>query len=96
VLKPFRLEIPPHVADVIRSLNPDLKKSIRAAINEIAVNPNCGQPLQGVLCAYWKYRVRRFRIVYSVNRRKKIIRVVAVAARRSVYEDLALQLMRRR
>ena len=85
----FRLDIPPHIARIIHSLHPDLKRSVRAAIDEIARNPVCGVPLRGELSAYWKYRVRRFRIVYAVDRSKRAIRIMAIAHRRSVYEELA-------
>jgi mRNA interferase RelE/StbE len=40
------VDIPPHVADVIRSLHPDLKPLIKSAIRAIAANPECGDPLQ--------------------------------------------------
>ncbi|MBI2149828.1 MAG: type II toxin-antitoxin system RelE/ParE family toxin [Acidobacteria bacterium] len=88
----FRPDVPPHIADVIRSLDPDLKRSVRAAIDEIAANPECGEPLRGELNAYWKYRVRRFRIIYAVDRGKRMTRVMAIAHRREVYEQLAAQL----
>jgi mRNA interferase RelE/StbE len=88
----FRADIPPHVADVIRSLHPDLKRSIRAAIDEIAANPECGERLRGELNAYWKYRVRRFRIVYAIDRKKRMFRVMAISHRRNVYEEFAIQL----
>ena len=42
----FRPDIPPHVADVIRSLHPDLKRSIKSAVRAIAANPECGDPLR--------------------------------------------------
>ncbi|MEM4413073.1 MAG: hypothetical protein QXD59_02225 [Candidatus Caldarchaeum sp.] len=35
-MKPFHLVIPPHVAEIRRSLHPDLKQSIKAAIRAIA------------------------------------------------------------
>ena len=88
----FRIDIPPHVADVIRSLYPDLKRSVRAAIDEIATHPECGEPLRGELKTYWKYRVRRFRIIYAVDRRRRRIRIMAIAHRREVYEELGIQM----
>ena len=88
----FRIDIPPHISDVIRSLDPDLKRSVRAAIDEIAIRPECGEPLRGELKAYWKYRVRRFRIIYAIERRKRRIRIMAIAHRREVYEQLAIDL----
>jgi mRNA interferase RelE/StbE len=92
VTKLFRYDIPPEIADIIRALFPDLKRSVRAAMDEIAANPECGQQLAGELSGYWKYRVRRFRIIYSVDRPKRTIRIVAIGHRRAVYEELALRL----
>jgi mRNA interferase RelE/StbE len=88
-VKPFRPEVPPHVAEVIRSLHPDLKRSIRAAIRAIASDPECGEPLLRDLHGLWKYRVRRFGIVYAVDRKAHVIRLMAVSHRREVYEELA-------
>ena len=84
----FRPDIPPHVAGAIRYLSPDLKRSIKAAVRALCVNPNEGAPLVKELEGLWKYRVRRFRIVYAIDRRRKMIRVMAVGHRRSVYEEV--------
>ncbi len=43
----------------------------------------------------WKYRVRRFRIVYGIDSRRRVIRIVAVAHRRRIYEEVT-DLIRRR
>jgi len=94
-VKSFRPEIPPHVAEVIRSLHPDLKRSIKSAIRAIAADPECGEPLFRELAGLWKFRVRRFRIVYTVNRKSRIIHLMAVGHRRSVYEELTAQLRRK-
>jgi len=92
---PFRPDIPPHVAEAIRSLHPDLKRSIKSAVRAIAADPGCGEPLLRELDGLWKYRVRRFRIVYAIDRRARVIRVMAVGHRRSVYEELTAQLQRK-
>ena len=87
-MTPFRPDIPPHVADVIRSLHLDLKPPIKSAVCAIAANPECGEPLKRELDGLRKYRVRRFRIVYGVDQKKRIIRLMAVGHRQSVYEEL--------
>jgi mRNA interferase RelE/StbE len=94
-VSPFRLDIPPHVAGVIRSLHPDLKRSIKAAVRAIANNPECGEPLQRELDGLRKYRVRRFRIVYAINRESRVIRLMAVGHRQDVYEELTARLRRK-
>ena len=91
----FRPDIPPHVAEVIRGLHPDLKQLIKAAIRAISTNPECGGPLQRELDGLRKYRVRRFRIVYSIEPKRRVIRPMAVGHRRYVYEDLTERLRRK-
>jgi len=93
-VNPFRPDIPPHVADVIRALHPDLKRSIKAAVRAIATDPECGDPLMRELDGLWKYRVRRFRIVYAIDRKARVIRLMAVGHRRHVYEELSARLRR--
>lgn len=94
-MTPFRPDIPPHVADVIRSLHPDLKQLIKSAIRAIAANPECGELLKRELHGLQKYRVRRFRIVYAVDQKRTIIRLMAVGHRRSVYEELTERFCRK-
>lgn len=83
-----RLVISPDAAAVIRTLHPDLKRSVRAALEAISEDPTLGLPLRGELLGFWRYRVRRFRIVYSAVRSDGAVRVLGVGPRRSIYEDL--------
>ncbi len=92
----LRPDVPPHVAEVIRSFRPDLKRSGKSAVRAIAADPECGEPLLRELDGLWKYRVRRFRIVYAIDRRGRIIHLMAVGLRESIYEELTSQLQRKR
>jgi mRNA interferase RelE/StbE len=68
---PLRPDIPPHVAEIIRRLPPDLKRSVRNALRTLSEKPESGEPLRRELAGLWKYRVRRFRIVYAIDRRRR-------------------------
>ncbi len=94
-MSPYRPDIPPHVAEVIRSLHPDLKRSIKAAVRGIATDPECGEPLKRELSDLWKYRVRRFRIVYAIDRKAHVIRLIGVGHRQSIYEDLTAKIRKK-
>lgn len=48
-----------------------------------------GEPLVAELEGLWKYRVKRFRIVYAVDRRQRVLKVFAVGHRRGIYEAVA-------
>lgn len=88
-MRPHRPVIPPAVAERIRNLPPGVKRSVREAIRAIALDPACGEPLRRELSAYRKFRVRRYSVVYGVDRNAGTITVVAVGHRRTIYEDAA-------
>ena len=82
----WRIDLPPHVAEVVRHLPPEIKQAVKAALRSIAIEPATGEPLRGELEGLWKFRVRRYRLVYAVDRRQRVIRIFAVGHRRSIYE----------
>jgi len=90
-----RIEIPPHVAEVIRHLAPEIKRRVRAALRAVAEDPSIGDPLRRDLDGLWKFRVRRYRLVYAVDRRARVVRIFAVGHRRGIYEEVAARVHRR-
>src|SRR5438309_6564693 len=90
----YRPVIPPHVAEVIRSLHSDLKRSVRNALRALGDDPSAGSPLRRELEGLWNFRVRRFRVVYAVDRSRPIAQVVAVDHRRTIYEELSEERLR--
>jgi len=90
----YRPDIPPHVAEVIRHLPPDVKRSVKHALRSLSTDPLSGAPLMRELSGLWKYKVRRFRIIYELDRKTRVIRIFAIGHRREVYEELADRLSR--
>lgn len=90
----YRPDIPPHVADIIRHLPPDVKRSIKHALKSLSADPFSGSLLLRELSGLWKFKVRRFRIIYELDRRARVIRIFAIGHRREVYEELADRLRR--
>jgi mRNA interferase RelE/StbE len=85
----LRPVIPPEVAEAIRHLAPDVKRAVRSAIRILCANPAAGEALHDELRGYWKYRVRRFRIVYAIDRPARALKIVALGHRRAIYEEVA-------
>ena len=85
----YRLEIPPEVAEVIRHLAPELKRSVREALRGLSRNPTAGEPLRRELQGLWKYRVRRYRVVYAIEPKRRVLRILAVGLRVEIYERVA-------
>ena len=45
----YRPDIPPHIAEVIRHLPPELKRGIKQALETLSADPFAGTPLVGEL-----------------------------------------------
>ena len=88
----YRPDIPPHVTEIIRHLPPELKQRIKRAIRSLSAVPSAGEPLIAELSGAWSFKVRRFRIIYELNRKARVLRLFAIGHRREVYEQLADQL----
>ncbi len=88
----YRPDIPPHVARLIRHLPPELKRSVKQTVRSLSSNPFSGEPLLRELAGLWKYKVRRYRLIYEVDRKARLIRIFAIGHRREIYEELADQL----
>jgi mRNA interferase RelE/StbE len=82
-------EFPPDVAAVVRRLAPDVRRSVKQAVRALSVDPGLGELLQRDLEGFGQYRVRRFRIVYRIDRTRRTLQVLAVGHRRTVYEAAA-------
>ncbi len=91
----YRLAIAPGAAERIRHLPPDVKRAIREALRAIALDPAAGTALLRELEGCMKYRVRRYRIVYRVDRAARTVAVLAVGHRRTIY-DAAVEQARAR
>ena len=85
----YRLVIRTAAVEVIRHLPPGIKRAVRAALDSIADDPSIGEPLHGELAGRFKFRVRRYRVIFGVDRDKRLLNVIAVGHRRSIYEEFA-------
>ena len=83
------LKVPPSVRDLIRHLNPQMKRKVREALKDILKDPNTGKALQRELGGYWSLRIGRHRIVYRPD--DAGAEIVAFGPRKSIYEEMARQ-----
>ena len=90
----YRPDIAPHVAEIVRFLPPDVKRSVKQGIRSLSADPFSGAPLMRKSSGLWRFKVRRFRIIYEPDRKARVIRIFAVGHRREVYEELADRLRR--
>ena len=88
------LKVPKNVRDLIRHLDPQMKRKVREALRDVLRDPNSGKPLQRELEGYWSLRIGRHRIVYRPD--DAGAEVVAVGPRKSIYEEIALHAVEER
>ncbi len=79
------LQVSSAVTEVIRSLHPELKAKIRAALDAIKKNATVGKQLKDELEGYYSFRVGRLRVIYRLT--GKTIEVVAVGSRETIYKE---------
>jgi mRNA interferase RelE/StbE len=88
--EPIRIKIPAEVADLIRSLHPQIKRKVRAALDEILKKPSSGKHLRGDLAAFRSFRVGKIRIIY--REKNSILEIVTIGRREVIYYETALLL----
>ena len=83
---PYKLRVPDEVAETIKGMHPQLKRKVKAALENIISDPFTGKALREELKGMRSYRVGRFRIVYRVAS-SRIIEIIAVGPRKIIYEE---------
>ena len=82
----FRLRMPEEKADFIRSLHPDIRRKVKAALGAIVSDPDAGKSVRDELKGLRSFKVGRFRIIYREPSRS-IIDIVAISPRKTIYEE---------
>jgi len=81
----FKLKVPDETAALVRSLHPNLKRKIKAALQTVRCEPQGGKALKNELEGLRSFRVGKLRVVYRIKER--IIEIVAIGPRKTIYEE---------
>jgi len=90
----YHLFVPDEVADLIRTMHPDLKKKVKAILQALLLDPFLGKALRDELEGLRSSRVSNYRVVYRVSE-DRLIEIVAIGPRVSIYGD-TLRLIQRK
>jgi mRNA interferase RelE/StbE len=85
---PYQVKITSFVNEVGEKFSPEIKKTAKAALQELAQSPDLGKELQGELSGLRSHRFMRYRIIYKVDTKEKNIVIWAIGHRRDIYENL--------
>jgi len=89
-----RLKMSDETAELVRTLHPDLKRKIKAALQAILNDPPSGKGLKDELEGLQSFKVGKFKVVYKAATDKGIIEIVAIGPRKIIYEE-TLRLLQR-
>ena len=78
----YRPDIPPHVAEIVRHLLPDVKRSVKQALRSLSADPFSGPPPMRELSGLWRFESQEdLRIFYyEPDRKERLIRVSSPSA----------------
>jgi len=82
----YRVRAAASVARLIQHLHPQLKRKVRAALEQIAEDPLSGKPLKDQLAGLWSFRIGKFRVIYRFSAGQPI-ELVTVGRRSTIYEE---------
>lgn len=82
-----RLKMSDDIADLLRSLHPDLKRKMKAALQAVLNDPRSGKALKDELEGLQSFRIGKFRVIYKTTKGKEVIEVVAIGPRKTIYEE---------
>jgi mRNA interferase RelE/StbE len=89
-----RLKVSDETAALVRTLHPDIKRKIKAALQTVLNDPQSGKALKDELKGLQSFKVGKFRVVYKTAKGRGIIEVVAIGPRKTIYEE-TLRLLQR-
>ncbi|MBI5205680.1 MAG: type II toxin-antitoxin system RelE/ParE family toxin [Nitrospirae bacterium] len=89
-----RLKMSDETAEFVRTLHPDIKRKIKAALQAVLNDPLSGKALKDELDGLQSFKVGKFRVIYKTAPDKGIIEVAAIGPRKTIYEE-TLRLLQR-
>jgi mRNA interferase RelE/StbE len=82
----YKLRISSKAENEIKKISHPHQRAIILAFVEIKEEPFSGKPLTRELTGKFSFRVGVYRIIYKVNKKDKIIDILTIGHRATVYE----------
>jgi mRNA interferase RelE/StbE len=82
----YESEFTPTFLKLLRKLDRQIKERVLTAVEDIADDPRRGSQLVFAEDVCFKWRVGDYRVIYSIDERRKVVTFVVVDHRRRVYK----------
>ncbi len=86
-MKKWKMRFTPEVSRLVAKLHPENKKLLKQALIGLRRNPYTGKDLQEELFGFKSLRLKRYRVIYTVNEEENYIEIYYVGRRSDVYEQ---------
>ncbi len=90
----YKVKVTSFANKTAKKFSPEIRKTAKAALKELSQNPFSGKELQAELSGFRSCKFLRYRIVYKIDVKEKVIVVWAIGHRRDIYENLGNHLLR--
>jgi len=64
----------------------NIKEQVLKGLEKTATNPYAGTKLQGKLKGLWRFRVGKYRVIYTIDEKEKNTVFLDVGLRKSIYD----------
>ena len=81
----YQIKITAQAKKELKNIKKEYYEGINLSFEEIKENPFIGKPLLRELFGKYSYRVGQYRIVYIIDKKDKIVKVLTAGHRSSVY-----------
>ena len=82
----YRIALTKNFLREYRKLPSEVKNRVLRAIDEIATNPFMGIRLRGELEGYRRWRIGKYRIIYMINQKSKLVVLLDIGPRKTIYK----------
>jgi len=81
----FKIIYTPEARRRIRKLDASVKRRLKVGIETIAKSPDIGKKLTHHLRGKYSHRVGKYRILYRVNWKERIVLILTLGHRKKIY-----------
>lgn len=92
----YKIKLTARVRREIKQISKSHQVVINEIFDEIKDNPLIGKPLTRELIRRFSYKVSVYRIIYTVNKKDKIVTIITVGHRSVVYKQKHIKFIKRR
>ena len=86
-MKKWKMRFTPESSRLVAKLHPENKKQLKQALNGLRKNPYTGKDLQEELSGFKSKKIKRNRVIYTVNEEEYHIEIYYIGRRSDVYEQ---------